>query len=163
MATPDFIRDLRATIGHRLLWLPGVTAVVFDDDGRVLLGRRADTGGWSVIGGIAEPGEQPAAVAVREVFEETAVRVVPERVVLVEALPPLTYPNGDICQFMDTTLRCRAVGGEARVNDDESLDVAWFALDALPELEEFALTRIRRAAEEGEAWFEGKDGVPALS
>ncbi|WP_405739421.1 NUDIX domain-containing protein [Streptomyces sp. NBC_01525] len=163
MATPDFIRDLRSTLGHQLLWLPGVTAVVFDDDGRVLLGRRADTGGWSVIGGIAEPGEQPAEVAVREVFEETAVRVVPERVVLVEALRPLTYPNGDVCQFMDITLRCRAVDGEARVNDDESLDVAWFALDALPELEEFALTRIRRAAEDGEAWFEGKGGVSVLS
>ncbi|MFD9814644.1 NUDIX domain-containing protein [Streptomyces sp. NPDC059080] len=163
MATPDFIRDLRSTLGHQLLWLPGVTAVVFDDDGRVLLGRRADTGGWSVIGGIAEPGEQPAEVAVREVFEETAVRVVPERVVLVEALAPLTYPNGDVCQFMDITLRCRAVGGEARVNDDESLDVAWFALDALPDLEGFALTRIRRAAEDGEAWFEGKGGVSVLS
>ena len=40
--------------------LPGVSAVVFDDEGRVLLGRRADTGKWSVIGGIPEPGEQPA-------------------------------------------------------------------------------------------------------
>ncbi|MGQ4428695.1 NUDIX hydrolase, partial [Streptomyces violaceoruber] len=28
MATPDFIRDLRASAGHQLLWLPGVTAVV---------------------------------------------------------------------------------------------------------------------------------------
>ncbi|MGW7577566.1 NUDIX hydrolase [Streptomyces sp. NPDC054765] len=160
MATPDFIRDLRKTIGRQLLWLPGVSAVVFDGQGRVLLGRRADTGGWSVIGGIPEPGEQPAETAVREVYEETAVRVVPEGVVLIETMPPTHYPNGDVCQFMDVTLRCRAVGGEAKVNDDESLEVGWFAVDALPELEEYALTRIKRALEAGPAWFHGMGEEP---
>ncbi|GGU76206.1 NUDIX hydrolase [Streptomyces albospinus] len=155
MATPEFIRELRSSIGRQLLWLPGVSAVVFDDDGRVLLGKRADTGGWSVIGGIPEPGEQPAETAVREVYEETAVRVVPEGVVLVETMPPTRYPNGDMCQFMDVTLRCRAVGGEAKVNDDESLAVGWFALDALPELEHFSLTRIGKAMEAGPTWFQG--------
>ena len=33
MPTPDFIREIRATAGHQLLWLPGVSAVVFDDEG----------------------------------------------------------------------------------------------------------------------------------
>ncbi|MFC7866593.1 NUDIX hydrolase [Streptomyces murinus] len=154
MATPDFIRTLRASAGHQLLWLPGVTAIVFDDAGRVLLGRRTDTRKWSVIGGIPEPGEQPADCAVREVFEETAVRCLPERVVLVQALQPVTYGNGDVCQYMDITFRCRAVGGEARVNDDESLDVGWFAVDALPELNEFGLSRIKRAMAEEPTWFE---------
>ncbi|MFE1766700.1 NUDIX hydrolase [Streptomyces angustmyceticus] len=153
MATPEFIRHLRTSIGRQLLWLPGVSAVVFDDQGRVLLGKRADTGGWSVIGGIPEPGEQPAETAIREVHEETAVRVAVEGVVLIETMPPTHYPNGDVCQFMDVTLRCRAIGGEARVNDDESLEVGWFDVDALPELEEYALTRIKRAQEAGPTWF----------
>ncbi|MEU9441232.1 NUDIX domain-containing protein [Streptomyces sp. NPDC048304] len=154
MATPDFIRTLRATAGQQLLWLPGITAIVFDDEGRVLLGRRADTRKWSVIGGIPEPGEQPAACAVREVYEETAVRCVVERVVLVEALEPVTYPNGDQCQYMDITFRCRAVGGEARVNDDESLEVAWFDVDALPELHEFGRFRIKQAMSDAPTWFD---------
>ncbi|MFJ6525423.1 NUDIX hydrolase [Streptomyces longwoodensis] len=154
MAIPDFIRTLRASAGRQLLWLPGVTALVFDDEGRVLLNRRTDTRKWSVIGGIPEPGEQPAACAVREVHEETAVRCVVERVVLVQALTPVTYENGDVCQFMDITLRCRAVGGEARVNDDESLEVGWFAVDALPELNEFGLTRIKQALSDAPTWFD---------
>ncbi|MET9118416.1 NUDIX domain-containing protein [Streptomyces longwoodensis] len=154
MATPDFIRTLRASAGRQLLWLPGVTALVFDDEGRVLLNRRTDTRKWSVIGGIPEPGEQPAACAVREVLEETAVHCVVERVVLVQALTPVTYENGDVCQFMDITLRCRAVGGEARVNDDESLEVGWFAVDALPELNEFGLTRIKQALSDAPTWFD---------
>ncbi|GGT25577.1 NUDIX hydrolase [Streptomyces griseoviridis] len=154
MATPDFIRTLRASAGHQLLWLPGVTALVFDDDGRVLLNRRSDTRRWSLIGGIPEPGEQPAACAVREVWEETAVRCAVERVVLVQALPPVTYENGDVCQYMDITFRCRALGGEARVNDDESLDVGWFAVDALPDVGEFGRLRIKQALAEAPAWFE---------
>lgn len=153
MATPDFIREIRASVGHQLLFLPGVSAVVFDDEGRVLLGRRVDSGGWSIIGGIPEPGEQPAETAVREVYEETAVRCVVEKVVLVDALRPVTYPNGDHCQFMDICLKCRAVGGEARVNDDESLEVGWFPVDALPELDEFALFRIKQAMTDEPTWF----------
>ncbi|WP_326671341.1 NUDIX domain-containing protein [Streptomyces canus] len=154
MATPDFIRTLRRSIGHDLLWLPGVSAVVLDDDGRVLLNRRSDTGKWSLIGGIPEPGEQPAACAVREVEEETGVHCVVERVIVVQALKPVTYDNGDICQYMDISFRCRAVGGEARVNDDESLEVGWFAVDALPALNEFGLQRIKQALTDAPTWFD---------
>lgn len=157
MAIPDFIREIRATAGQQLLLLPGVSAVVFDDEGRVLLGRRADTGKWSVIGGISEPGEQPAATAEREVYEETAVRCVAERVVLTQALPPVQYENGDRCQYLDVTFRCRATGGTARVNDDESLEVDWFRVDALPPLQEFALFRIKQSMTDGPTWFEATD------
>ncbi|MFM9371983.1 NUDIX hydrolase [Streptomyces sp. Da 82-17] len=155
MAIPEFLREIRASAGNQLLFLPGVTAIVFDDEGRVLLGRRSDTGNWAVIGGIPEPGEQPAACAVREVYEETAVHCEVERIVLVETREPIQYPNGDICQFLDITLRCRATGGEARVNDDESLEVGWFDLDSLPPLEEFGTQRIKMATEDGPTWFEG--------
>ncbi|MGA5198381.1 NUDIX hydrolase [Streptomyces exfoliatus] len=154
MPTPDFIQALRATAGHQLLFLPGVSAVVFDDEGRVLLGRRADNGRWSIVGGIVEPGEQPADCAVREVYEETAVRCEVERIVLVETLSkPVVYPNGDECQFMDVTFRCRAVGGEARVNDDESTDVRWFDVDDLPEMKRFSYLRIEKALADEPTWF----------
>jgi 8-oxo-dGTP pyrophosphatase MutT (NUDIX family) len=154
MATPDFIRSLRTSIGHESLWLPGVSAVVFDDEGRVLLNRRSDTLKWSLIGGIPEPGEQPAACAVREVEEETGVHCEVERVIVVQALKPVTYDNGDVCQYMDIAFHCRAVGGEARVNDDESLEVGWFAVDALPELNEFGLLRIKQAMADAPTWFD---------
>ncbi|EGX57967.1 MutT/NUDIX-family protein [Streptomyces zinciresistens K42] len=154
MATPDFIRTIRAAAGHQLLWLPGVSAVVLDDGGRVLLGQRADNLQWAVISGIPDPGEQPAACAVREVYEETGVRCVAERIVLVKSGGEVTYPNGDQCQFMDITFRCRAVDGEARVNDDESLQVGWFAMDALPEMSERQIFRIKQALADEPTWFE---------
>ncbi|MEU5317616.1 NUDIX domain-containing protein [Streptomyces sp. NPDC021056] len=154
MATPDFIREIRASAGHQLLWLPGVSAVVFDDEGRVLLGQRADNHEWTVISGIPDPGEQPAAAAVREVHEEAGVHCVVERVVLVRSGREVVYPNGDTCQFMDITFRCRAVGGEARVNDDESLEVGWFEVDALPPMGERQLFRIKQSLSDEPTWFE---------
>ncbi|WP_175410095.1 NUDIX domain-containing protein [Streptomyces sp. TRM64462] len=154
MATPDFIKAVRASAGHQLLLLPGVTAVVVDDEDRVLLMRRADDGKWALVGGIAEPGEQPAVTAVREVYEETGVECVAERVVMVAAQPePVTYPNGDQCQYMDIVFRCRATGGEARVNDDEALEVAWFPVDALPKMHESLLFRIKQARTDEPTWF----------
>ncbi|MFI6643922.1 NUDIX hydrolase [Streptomyces sp. NPDC050504] len=155
MSTPDFIRAIRATAGHQLLLLPGISAVVFDDEERVLLQRRVDNGLWGIIGGISEPGEEPATTAVREVYEETAVHCVAERVTLVQAMKePVVYPNGDRCQFLDVSFRCRATGGEARVNDGESLEVGWFALDALPYMLDFSVFRIKQALVDEPTWFD---------
>ena len=146
MPIPDFVRELRDVVGTRPLWLSGVTAVVLDDAGRVLLGRRADNGRWALITGIIDPGEQPADAAVRECLEETGVEVVPERLTGVTVSDLITHGNGDQAQYLELTFLCRAVGGEARVNDDESLEVAWFDRDALPgDLGESGLHRLRHA------------------
>ncbi|GAA2076379.1 NUDIX hydrolase [Actinomadura alba] len=147
MSTPAFITELRSLVGQRLLWLSSAIAVVLDDEGRVLLERRADTGAWVLPGGIIDPAEQPADAAVRECFEETGVVAVPEALTSVTVSEPITYSNGDQTQYLELTFRCQAVGGRARVNDAESLEVRWYALDALPELDEGNLNRLTRALE----------------
>lgn len=145
MPTPDFILALREKIGHDLLWLPGVTGVVLDDDDRVLLARRVTTGRWGLVAGILEPGEQPAIGLVREILEETGVEARVESLVSIETLPPSAYPNGDKVQYLDLTFRCRAIAGVARVNDDESLEVGWFAPDALPDIPARELNNVKEA------------------
>lgn len=145
MPTPDFILSLREKIGHERLWLPGVSIVVFDDDGRVLLGRRSDNGRWAVVSGIPEPGEQPAAAAVRECVEETGVRPQVLAVTAVDAEDPHVFPNGDECVFMGIAMVGRATPQEAaavRVGDEESTDVGWFSPDDLPS--PLAPTSVRR-------------------
>ena len=133
MPVPPFITALRARIGHDLLWLPGVTGVVLDDDDRLLLGRRADNGLWALISGILEPGEEPAQGLVREIAEETGVRAEVVALTSVSSGDRVTYPNGDVSQYLDLTFLCRHVDGEAFVADDESTDVGWFGLENLPE------------------------------
>ncbi|SCG16509.1 8-oxo-dGTP diphosphatase [Micromonospora echinofusca] len=147
VAISPYVARLRAHVGHDLLLLPGVSAVVRDDAGRVLLARRADNGLWSVPAGLIDPGEQPADAVVREVYEETGVRVRIERLAGL-ATHPVVYPNGDVCEYLNVWFRCRAVGGEPRVNDDESIDVAWFDPTDLPEVNEWVRLRIDTALRE---------------
>ena len=59
---------------------PAVCALVVDDDGRVLLGRRAHDpakGLWDVLGGFMDEGEQTFETLRRELREETGLEVEP--------------------------------------------------------------------------------------
>lgn len=141
MPTPEFILELREKIGHEQLWLPGVTALVRDEAGRVLLGRRADNGLWALPSGIAEPAETMAATCVREVLEETGVEIEVVDLISIHTTQPVVYPNGDRTVFVDHFFGCRAVGGQARVADDESTEVGWFELGAFPEPLSGSVTR----------------------
>lgn len=133
MPIPPFIAELRAKVGTDMLWLTGVTAVVLDDEGRVLLAQRADTGLWALISGILEPGEQPALAMVREIKEETGVDAAVDVLYAVDVTDPVTYPNGDRTQYLDLLFLAHATGGEAHPADDESIAVGWFLPGELPE------------------------------
>jgi ADP-ribose pyrophosphatase YjhB (NUDIX family) len=146
--TPDFVLRLREHVGHAPLWLVGTTAVVLDGD-RLLLVKRADTGEWTPVAGIVEPGEHSADAAEREVLEEARVHAVVERLAAVGVTQEYEYPNGDRTRFTDHTYRLRYVSGEPEVGDDESTDAGWFPLDALPDIPERYLERIRRALAPG--------------
>ncbi|ACQ78838.1 NUDIX hydrolase [Beutenbergia cavernae DSM 12333] len=133
MPVPEYVARLRAAVGHELLWLPGVSAVVTDPADRVLLGRRTDNGLWAIPGGILDPGEEPAVGLRREILEETGVLARTEALVLVDTTDVVHYASGDSAQYLNLTFWCVATGGEAHVADDESTAVGWFARDALPE------------------------------
>jgi 8-oxo-dGTP diphosphatase len=148
---PEYIQKLRSRIGTDLLLIPVVTAVVSDEEGRLLLTRRADNGKWAPPGGIMEPGEEVAETAVREVLEETAVRVRPERITGVYTHADVVHTNGDRSCYVVTVFRCTFVDGEPRVNDDESLEVAWFALDDLPPMDPVHRAAVDDALREGPA------------
>ena len=150
MPTPDFVLKLREKIGHDLLLLPGVTGVVINDRGEVLLVKSKNTDQWTPIGGVMEPHEEPADTLVREICEETGITAVPERIVTVDALDEIQYPNGDRACYLTTTFRCRAVSGTPKVADEESTAVRYFAPDALPPLKPQHRRRIELALRDDE-------------
>jgi len=153
MATPDFILDLRESIGHAPLWLSGVTAVVVRGS-EVLLVRRVDTGHWSSVAGVIDPGEEPADAAAREILEEAGIVAEVETLVGVFAREPLRYANGDQAQYLDLVFRCRWVSGEPTPADGENTDAAWWPLDALPALPDTHAERLRLAvSHQGPAAF----------
>ena len=131
-----------------MLWLPGASAVVVNNDGHLLLGRRSDTFQWALISGILEPGEQPADAIVREVFEEAGILIRVEAVTSLSTDEPVLYQNGDWAQYLNITFLCSVAQGEAFVADAENLEIGWFAPDALPaDLMPTSKTRIERSLE----------------
>ena len=73
MGRTDFFHDERAPKANSLVPAAGILAV--DDEGRLLLQRRRDTGQWAIPMGKMELGETPTECAVRETHEETGFAV----------------------------------------------------------------------------------------
>jgi len=154
MPIAPWLADLRTHVGHARLFAPAIAAIVVDDRGRVLLHRSSDDGRWHTIGGVMEPGEEPARTVVREVHEETGLLVEPERLCWIGATPVVRYANGDEMTYLALCFRCRVVGGEPRVADDESLEVAFFAPDELPELPAYQRRFVELALSDAVGRFE---------
>jgi len=136
-------RDPASALDHRAEWLRivgsgvagyvtpkvAVGAVVGDDQGRLLLIQRSDSGVWLYPTGWADIGYSPAEVAVKEVWEETGIQC--------EVMQPLAILDGLRLGFTRLPLyslvfHCRAVGGELSAHPQECLDVGWFTRETLP-------------------------------
>jgi 8-oxo-dGTP diphosphatase len=105
---------------------------VFDPDGRLLLirrGRAPSRGTWSVPGGRCLPGESSREACVREVGEETGIRV---RVVRFAGRVERNGPRDVIYDIDDYV--CRADPQLPRAGDDAS-DARWVTLADLDDLE----------------------------
>jgi ADP-ribose pyrophosphatase YjhB (NUDIX family) len=142
---PDHVAALRRLVGPMELWMPGVTAVVrrpAPSGTDVLFVRRSDTGEWTPVTGILDPGEEAAVGAAREVLEETCVVARVDRLASTSVVPRVTYDNGDQASYLDLCFACTYVSGEAAVGDDENTEVAWFPRGALPPMSEHMRARV---------------------
>ena len=106
-----------------------VGALVTNDDGELLLVKRADSGVWLYPTGWADVGYSPAEVAVKEVKEETGIDC--EVVQLVAVLDGLRRGFTRIPMYSMVFL-CRAIGGELQPHPLECTDVGFFSEASLP-------------------------------
>jgi len=111
----------------------GVSAVVLNEAGEVLLTRRADNGRWCLPGGHMDFGETVEQCVVREVYEETGLAVKVERIVGVYSRP---IPKSDDVprprHYVILHFLCRQTGGELRLSD-ETTEIRYFAPDTQPD------------------------------
>jgi 8-oxo-dGTP pyrophosphatase MutT (NUDIX family) len=123
-----YLLALREHVGHAPLLMPSVAVMVRDKVGRLLLVRDRGTGLWQTVGGAMDPGEEPAEAAVREAREETGLVVEPTRILGVHAGPlfRLTYPNGDVVDYVGISFAARLLGGAERPCQDEVDRLGWF-------------------------------------
>jgi 8-oxo-dGTP pyrophosphatase MutT (NUDIX family) len=141
MGRTDYLDDPNAPRPNTLVPAAGILAV--DDDGRLLLQRRRDTGQWAIPMGRMELGETPTQCAIRETQEETGITVEPTGLLGLYSYPgyivayddhedPSQY--GEVRQEFEITLIGRAVAGAPAVSD-EADGVRWFRPDDLDQLD----------------------------
>lgn len=98
---------------------PAVIVSVIDEQGRLLLGRATawPQGQYSVLAGFVEPGESFEATVVREVFEESGVRVTDVRLL---GDQPWPFPSSIMIGCT-----ARAVTTELTPDPEEMAEVRW--------------------------------------
>lgn len=119
---------------------PCACALVEDEQGRLLLARRAVEpyrGLWDAPGGFLEEHEHPLHGLRRELREETGLEIEP---VAFLGVWMDWYGGGpDASATLNMFWTARIAGGEARAADDVA-ELRWFAPDELPPSEELAFT-----------------------
>ena len=136
MPISEYLQTLRAKLGPDLLLMPSVTALIRDDEGRLLMVLHADRRVWVLPGGCMDPGETPADAVVREVWEETGLAVEPVAVCGVFSGPDfrVQYANGDEAIYVMSVFACRVTGGVPRPDGIETLEVRYVTEDELAPL-----------------------------
>ncbi len=115
---------------------PAVCALLVDEEGRVLLGRRAEepaAGRWDILGGFMEEDEQPLETLRRELREETGLDVEP-----LEFLAAVSDVYGEEGRATLNLCWTARIAGGGLTLAPELAEVRWFGPDELPSGDELA-------------------------
>ena len=117
----------------------GVSALVFDEQGRVLLFKHTYRKyEWGIPGGALEYGEQPIEAVVREFQEETGIQI--EVIRLLRVASAREFPH------LGITYLCKTTGGEFQPSHEIS-EMKYFDVNDLPVMLFAEKDLIRWAAE----------------
>lgn len=131
----EYIQSIRSKIGHDLLLISSVAAVILNENNELLLQEKHGEN-WSLPAGMIEPGESPKAALIREVMEETGLLVEPDKILGVfggEAFR-YTYPNEDEVEYTVILMRCAVLRDTGTIADSETVSLRYFARENMPEL-----------------------------
>ena len=114
---------------------PGVSAVIFNAEHRILFMQRPRGGWWSLPGGRMDIGESAQDCCVRETREETGLKTRIVRLVSVNTNPAsvVAYPDGNVHQSFVLCFEAEIVGGTL-CESDESDSFCWLDSDDLDTL-----------------------------
>jgi ADP-ribose pyrophosphatase YjhB (NUDIX family) len=147
----DYYNDPSAPPPNSLV--PASSAVVANAAGDILLQRRRDNDLWALPGGAMELGETIIQSVVREVEEETGLRVKITGLVGLYSDPRhvIAYADGEVRQQFNVCFQASVVAGTLRLSDESSL-VEFVSRDRFDDLPMHPTTRLRI-----DHYFENRD------
>src|SRR5882757_5083626 len=134
MARTEFYNDPDAPEPNSLV--VAASAVVTDEQGRILLQRRRDNDLWALPGGGMEMTDSLPGTAVREVKEETGldVRITGLVGMYTDPRHVIAYTDGEVRRQFNICFTARVTGGRLAISD-ESTELRFIPreeLDTLP-------------------------------
>ena len=110
----------------RPLFVVGVSAVIFDDEYRIFLGKSTYQRfhPWGILGGGLEYGENAEEAVIREVWEETSIQIKVEKLLFVRSFAPDRFILYYLCTIADGAFQ----------PSDEVSEAGFFSLDELPDI-----------------------------
>ncbi len=133
MTRTDYLNDPDAPKANSIV--PAVSAIVTDEQDRILLILRTDNGYWSIPGGGINPGESVADATAREVREETGIDCQVTGLVGIYSDPNhvAAYDDGEVRQEFSICFTTRNIGGTLATSS-ESSRVQFVPPDTIPGL-----------------------------
>ncbi|PEV91795.1 NUDIX hydrolase [Bacillus thuringiensis] len=135
MSMSLYYKKIREQLGHELILIPSVAAVIKNEQEKILFQY---PGGeyWSLPAGAIEPGETPEEAVIREVWEETGlkVQVKKQKGVFGGEEFRYTYANGDKVEYIVVVFECEVTSGKLKSIDGESLKLQYFSFSEKPTL-----------------------------
>src|SRR5947209_3133082 len=138
----DHFHDPNAPQANTLV--PAASAIITDEQGRILLHRRSDNNLWALPGGTMEIGESIRQTVTREVQEETGLQVEPIRIVGIYSDPKrvVEFADGEVRQEFSICFVCRILGGGLHTSE-ESVALTFFAPEDIEQLSMDESNRLR--------------------
>jgi 8-oxo-dGTP pyrophosphatase MutT (NUDIX family) len=122
----------------------GCSAAIFDQQGHILLTKRADNGQWCLPSGGMDSGESVAEACEREVWEETGLRVRVKRLVGVYSYSDqlAVYADGNKAHIVALHFEAEVISGEPGLSN-ETTEVGYFAIEEIETLDMFGRHKVR--------------------
>ena len=142
MSRIDYYNDPNAPRANSIV--VAASAFVIDDQERLLMIRRTDSGLFALPGGRHELGETLTETAIRETWEETGVTIRVDGLVGIFSNPHhvVAFSDGEVRQEFSVCFRGRPTGGTPRPSN-ESTDVDWVPRDQVAGLNVHPSIRLR--------------------
>ena len=134
----NYIKKLRAKIGHDPIFMPAVSCFICRDEDKILLQRRTDNRKWAPHGGALEFGEDFLDALNRELKEELGITPKDPWLLGIHAGEKRhhIYPNGDEVYVAVANYLVEEYTGKIKPDANEVLELRWFNIDHLPPKEE---------------------------
>ena len=132
----------RMALDERICHIPfiqtGSSVIIRNIEGKILLQERTDRNEWCLPGGCQDLGEDLRDTAVREVYEETGIKLDPNKIILIDTLSGKirknSYPNGDIVYNNSSLylIDVNIIDASSLKGDSETKKLKFFNIEELP-------------------------------